>query len=72
MRSATVADQEHGAGQLSYLWQCYLHHADYEHPEPTQTTPTGSLTTSALGCGAETYYYRVVLTVTDAAGLATT
>ncbi|MCA8830221.1 PKD domain-containing protein [Hymenobacter pini] len=70
--TATVTDQEHTAGQLSYLWQCYLHHADHEHPEPVQNTPTGSLTTSPLGCGAETYYYRVVLTVTDAAGLATT
>ncbi|RSK49836.1 PKD domain-containing protein [Hymenobacter rigui] len=70
--TATVTDQEHSAAQLSYLWQCYLHHADHEHPEPVQTTPTGSLTTSPLGCGAETYYYRVVLTVTDAAGLATT
>ncbi|RSK25213.1 PKD domain-containing protein [Hymenobacter metallilatus] len=70
--TASVTDQEHTSSQLSYLWQCYLHHADHEHPEPTQSTATGSLTTSPLGCGAETYYYRVVLTVTDAAGLATT
>ncbi|RSK39484.1 PKD domain-containing protein [Hymenobacter perfusus] len=69
--TATVTDQEQAAGQLSYVWQSYLHHADHEHPEPAQTTPTGSLTTSPLGCGAEPYYYRVVLTVTDAAGLST-
>ncbi|QNH63092.1 PKD domain-containing protein [Hymenobacter sediminicola] len=69
---ATVTDQQHGPGQLSYQWQCFLHHADHQHPEPIQTTTEGSLTTTPVGCGAETYYYRVVLTVTDAAGLATT
>ncbi|WBO83288.1 PKD domain-containing protein [Hymenobacter yonginensis] len=69
---ATVTDQEHSPAQLSYQWQSFLHHADHEHPEPIQTTTEGSLTTTPVGCGAETYYYRVVLTVTDAAGLATT
>ena len=69
---ATVADAEHGPGQLSYQWQSFLHHADHNHPEPSQTTTEGSLTTTPVGCGAEAYYYRVVLTVTDAAGLATT
>ncbi|MBC6696820.1 PKD domain-containing protein [Hymenobacter puniceus] len=69
---ASVADTEHGTAQLSYRWQCFLHHADHQHPEPVQTTPEATLTTTPVGCGAETYYYRIVLTVTDAAGLATT
>ncbi|TGE18110.1 PQQ-dependent sugar dehydrogenase, partial [Hymenobacter elongatus] len=69
---ATVTDQEHSGAQLSYQWQGALHHEDHMHPEPMQTTTVGSLTTLPLGCGAESYYYEVVLTVTDAAGLSTT
>jgi len=69
---ATVTDLEHSGNQLSYAWQTTLHHEDHQHPEPIITTSEASTTISPLGCGAETYYYRITLTVTDAAGLATT
>ncbi len=67
---ATVSDAEHGPAQLHYAWQTWLHHNTHAHPEPVDTARQSSLTTSPLGCGTDTYYYRIRLTVTDAAGLA--
>ncbi|OUJ71422.1 PKD domain-containing protein [Hymenobacter crusticola] len=69
---ANVTDQEHGAAQLSYQWQTILHHDNHEHPEPVVSSVEAKATISPLGCGTETYYYRILLTVTDALGLATT
>lgn len=72
--SAVVLDQEHSSGQLTYEWQVFHMHNDHSHPEEAFTTPTASVTLSPLGTcsGLETYWYRVGLTVTDAAGLSTT
>ncbi|GAB3874843.1 hypothetical protein GCM10028824_28770 [Hymenobacter segetis] len=69
---ATVTDAEQSGHLLSYQWQTILHHASHEHPDPVDTTRQTSTTIVPYGCGAETYYYRIVLTVTDAGGLATT
>jgi PKD repeat protein len=68
---ATVTDQEHSASQLSYAWQTILHHETHEHPEPIDTAPQTTTSIDPLGCGAETYYYTIDLTVTDATGLST-
>ncbi|SHJ59615.1 Listeria/Bacterioides repeat-containing protein [Hymenobacter daecheongensis DSM 21074] len=69
---ATVTDAEHSAAQLSYQWQTILHHSTHQHPDPINTNVQPTTTIAPYGCGAETYYYRITLTVTDAAGLATT
>ncbi|TGE24819.1 PKD domain-containing protein [Hymenobacter aquaticus] len=69
---ATVTDPEHSAAQLSYQWQTILHHGTHQHPDPVDTNVETSTTIEPYGCGSETYYYVVQLTVTDAAGLATT
>ena len=69
---ATVTDAEHSGHLLSYRWQTILHHASHEHPDAVDTLRQTSTTIVPYGCGAETYYYRIVLTVTDAGGLATT
>ncbi|UOQ96690.1 PQQ-dependent sugar dehydrogenase [Hymenobacter sp. 5317J-9] len=69
---AAVTDAEHSGHLLSYRWQTILHHATHEHPDAIDTTRQTSTTIVPYGCGAETYYYRIVLTVTDAAGLSTT
>ncbi|MGY3089348.1 putative repeat protein (TIGR02543 family) [Hymenobacter sp. UYAg731] len=69
---ATVVDNEQSGHLLSYQWQTILHHASHEHPDPVDTTRQTSTTIVPYGCGAETYYYRILLTVTDAGGLATT
>jgi glucose/arabinose dehydrogenase len=70
--SANVTDAQHSASQLSYRWQTFLHHNDHFHPEPFDTNPVTTTKIDPYGCDGETYYYRIVLTVTDAGGLATT
>ena len=69
---ATATDKEDPADQLRYEWQAILHHDEHEHPEPVVTTKDASAITSPLGCGVETYYYRIILKVTDLSGLSTT
>ena len=69
---ATVVDAEHSGHLLSYEWQTVLHHEAHLHPDPVDTTRRTSTVLVPYGCGAETYYYTISLTVTDAGGLATT
>ena len=68
---ATVTDKEHNSSQLSYQWQTILHHDKHEHPEPYDNSPQTTTVIAPLGCGDETYYYQITLTVTDAEGLST-
>lgn len=70
--TATVTDAEHSASQLKCAWQTILHHNDHSHSEPLDTNCTATTRISPVGCDGETYYYRVLLTVTDAAGLSAT
>jgi glucose/arabinose dehydrogenase len=70
--SADVFDLEHGADQLSCSWLTTLHHNHHVHTDPLDTNCTSSVSLAPVGCDGETYYYSVALTVTDAAGLATT
>ncbi|WP_310397999.1 PKD domain-containing protein [Hymenobacter sp.] len=70
--TAAVTDAEHSGAQLTYRWQTILHHATHQHPNAVDTNVQTTTTLAPYGCGAETYYYRITLTVTDAAGLATT
>lgn len=69
---AMISDAEHAAGQLSCAWQTFLHHNEHEHEDPAVNDCTSTATISPIGCDGETYYYRVVLTVSDPAGLSTT
>lgn len=66
---AQVTDQEHGPGQLSYAWRTTLHHNTHNHPEPIDANVNTSTVISGAGCNGETFYYKVTLEVTDAAGL---
>ncbi|WP_054411855.1 PKD domain-containing protein [Hymenobacter sp. DG25A] len=68
---ASVTDAEHSSSKLYYQWQTFLHHATHEHPEPIDTARETTTTVEPLGCVDEEYYYRIELTVTDAAGLST-
>ncbi len=72
--AATVTDAQSGDGQLSYLWQALLHHNDHDHFVTTSTNHTGAtMVLSPIGCdGLNTYYYRLILIVTDPAGLSAT
>lgn len=69
---ATVSDKEHSSGELSYDWRVFLHHNTHFHQEAIFTNPTGLARIEPLGCGIETYYYRIRLSVTDPMGLVTT
>jgi len=66
---ASVTDAEHDANQLAYSWTTYLHHNEHTHSEPVDTNVSTSTLVSPVGCGEETYFYRVELIVTDALGL---
>ncbi len=67
--TANVSDAEHPDSQLKYEWQTFLHHNNHEHQEPVDTNHVTTAVISPLGCDGNTYYYRIVLKVTDAAGL---
>src|SRR5262245_18989199 len=71
--TATVSDAESSDAQLSYQWQVLLHHNDHNHPALTSTYHATTAVLEPTGCdGINIYYYRILLTVTDPAGLATT
>ncbi|MBC7922390.1 MAG: PQQ-dependent sugar dehydrogenase, partial [Ferruginibacter sp.] len=67
--TASVTDAEQSGTGLSYRWQTILHHNNHEHPDPYDTNRATSAEISPIGCDGETYYFRILLTVTDAAGL---
>ena len=70
--NATATDAE-SPGQLSYRWTIYLYHNDHRHVVTTVANQTGSVTVSEGSCdGTASYWYGVVLDVTDANGLSTT
>lgn len=66
---AQVSDIEHGPAQLSYAWRTTLHHNTHTHPEPIDANVNTSTVISGAGCNGETFFYKVRLEVTDAAGL---
>jgi len=69
--TADVSDAEFNNSQLQYAWQTILRHNNHEHPEPIDSNHTTTTLISPVGCDGNTYYYRIVLQVTDPAGLST-
>lgn len=69
--TATVIDAEHSPGQLKYAWQTFLRHNNHQHPEKIDTNKLTQTLISRIGCNGDDYYWLIVLTVTDAAGLST-
>jgi len=67
--AANVSDLEHGPSELFYEWQTVLHHNTHTHADPIDTNRTTSTFLEPLGCGNETYFYRVSLKVSDLLGL---
>ena len=71
--TAAVTAPGHAASALSYRWQTFLYHNTHFHGEPEQTTATGSLILTPLPpTAADSYFYKVVLTVTDPLGARST
>ena len=67
--TATVSDAEHANGQLVYQWQTILRHNNHEHINPVDTNPVTTTVISPIGCDGNIYYWRILLKVTDPAGL---
>ncbi len=70
--TANVNDAEHTQGQLTFAWQTALYHNDHNHAEPIDNNPSTSSTLSPIGCTGATYWYEVMLTVSDPEGLSST
>ena len=71
--TATVSDAQSTDAQLSYRWQVVLHHNDHNHGVLLDTNHSTTAVLEPTGCdGINIYYYRILLTVTDPQGLATT
>jgi len=68
---ATVTDAEQTDGQLKYQWQSILRHNDHQHAEEIDTNRVTTSLISRIGCNGDTYYWLIMLTVTDDAGLST-
>ncbi len=66
---ANVSDAEHSSDELTYKWETFLQHNTHFHPEEPDYAQVAQTIIDPLGCGDETFWYRIRLTVTDAAGL---
>lgn len=70
--AASVTDAEHALGTLTHQWQVFLVHDNHEHLDLTVNAATTPATFQPLGNEPDaTYYYRLVLRVTDPLGLTT-
>ncbi len=70
--TANIVDAEHAPGQLACAWQTILHHNTHSHPEPIDASCATTTLITPEGCDGDAFAFEIVLTVTDAAGLATT
>ncbi|HLT93713.1 MAG TPA: PQQ-dependent sugar dehydrogenase [Membranihabitans sp.] len=68
---AMVSDAEHELADLQFEWTVFLHHNTHFHQEAQYFTPTAVAHIEPLGCGIETYHYRIRLAVEDPLGLQT-
>ena len=70
--TAHIDDAEHSSSQLTCAWQTELVHNSHSHFDAVDYNCVTQTLISPLGCGEETYFFRIHLTVTDDAGLQTT
>jgi hypothetical protein len=70
--TATITDAQHTSIELECAWQTVLHHNTHSHPEPIDSNCDTTTVITPEGCDGETYHFEILLTVTDAGGLATT
>ncbi|MEZ4775527.1 MAG: PQQ-dependent sugar dehydrogenase [Bacteroidia bacterium] len=67
--NAVVTDAEHGPSELTYTWVTSLRHFNHEHQEADDHAASTTTILSPVGCDDIMYFYRIYLTVKDAAGL---
>src|SRR5262249_56172071 len=68
--AGTASDPDEILPPSAFVWQVLLHHENHIHVEGTVVGTEGSFVVEDHGIG--TYYYELLLTVTDSSGLATT
>ncbi|WP_221622086.1 PKD domain-containing protein, partial [Larkinella knui] len=70
---ATASDVQTPSDQLKYKWTVYLYHNDHRHTVSIFNGRTGTVTLTEGNCDGEaSYWYGMVLEVTDGGGLTTT
>ena len=70
--TGTVSDADETLPASAMKWSVLLHHNDHIHPGVTATDASGSFVVEDHGATNDTYFYEIVLTVTDSAGLTDT
>ncbi|HEX4946588.1 MAG TPA: PA14 domain-containing protein, partial [Blastocatellia bacterium] len=70
--TGTATDADQTLPTSAFKWSVLLHHNDHIHPGVTATGTSGSFVVEDHGATSDTYFYEIVLTVTDSAGLTDT
>ena len=70
--TGTASDPDETLPTSALKWAVLLHHNEHIHPGVTATGTSGSFVVEDHGTTGETFFYEIVLTVTDSAGLTDT
>ncbi len=70
--TGTASDADETLPASAMKWSVLLHHNEHIHPGVTATGTSGSFVVEDHGSVGETFFYEIVLTVTDSAGLTDT
>ncbi len=70
--TGTASDPDETLSNTAMKWSVLLHHNEHIHPGVTATGSSGSFVVEDHGSAGETFFYEIVLTVTDSAGLTDT
>jgi glucose/arabinose dehydrogenase len=67
--TGTATDADGDLTASNYSWQVLLHHNGHVHPYTIVIGKSGSFVVEDHGSLGETYFYEIILTVTDSSGL---
>ena len=67
--SGTASDPDESLPASAMKWSVLLHHNTHLHPGVTATGASGSFVIENHAVAGETFFYEIVLTVTDSAGV---
>lgn len=65
----TASDPDEALSTSALTWNVLLHHNEHIHPGVTGTGTSGSFVVENHGVAGDIYYYEIVLTATDSAGI---
>ena len=67
--TGTISDPDESLPASAMKWSVLLHHNTHIHPGVTATGASGSFVVENHAVAGETFFYEIVLTVTDSAGV---